>query len=58
VVQLIKALRYKLEAHGYDWVTGTFCSLNNLSSCTMTLGSSASNRNEYQGYLLGVKAAS
>jgi len=49
---------YKLEAYGCDWVIGTFCQLNNLSSCTMTLGSSASNRNENQEYLLGVKAAS
>jgi hypothetical protein len=47
VAQLVEALRYKPTGHGFD------------SRCHWTGPGvdSASNRNEYQEYFLGVKAA-
>jgi hypothetical protein len=60
VAQLVEALRYKPEGRGFD----SRCSNRNISLiysfCRRTLGpgvDSASNRNEYQEYFLGVKAA-
>jgi hypothetical protein len=51
VTQLVKALHYILEGRGFD---SRWC-----SSCrTYDAGvDSASNRNEYQEYFLGIKAA-
>ena len=56
---VVKALRYKPEGHGFD---SRWCHWN--VSVTYTFRShygpgvdSASNRNEYQVYFLGVKAA-
>jgi hypothetical protein len=59
VVQLVEALRYKPEGRGIDsrWCHWNF-SLT--YSCRPHYGlgvDSASNRNEYQKYFLGVKAA-
>jgi hypothetical protein len=48
-MQLVDALRYKAEGSGFDpwWWFGR----------TMALGLTASNRNKYQEYFVGVKAA-
>ena len=59
VAQLVEALRYKSEGHGFDsrwchWI------LSLTQSFRPHYGpgvDSASNRNEYQEYFLGVKAA-
>jgi len=59
VVQLVEALGYKPESRGFGsrWWHMKFY-LHNPSGCTMAPGvDSASNRNEYQEYFLGVKAA-
>jgi hypothetical protein len=59
VAQLVEALRYKSEGRGFD----SRCCLWNFSltySFQPHYGpgvDSASNRNEYQEYFLGVKAA-
>jgi hypothetical protein len=56
---LVEALRYKLEGHGFDfrWCHWIF-SLTYFYRPHNGLGfDSASNRNEYQEYFLGVKAA-
>jgi hypothetical protein len=60
VAQLVEALRYKLEGHGFD---SRWCHWN--FSLTLSFWphygpgvDSASNRNKYQKYFLGVKAAS
>jgi len=49
VAELFQALRYKVEGCGFDtrWGHGDYGSGVE----------AASNRNEYQGYLLGAKAA-
>ena len=57
VAQLVEALRYKPEGHGFD---SQWCQWN--FSLTQSFQphydpDSASNRNEYQEYFLGVKAA-
>jgi hypothetical protein len=52
VAQLVQALRCKPEGRGFDW---------DFSSFRPHIGprvDSASNKNEYKGYLLGVKATS
>jgi hypothetical protein len=58
VVQLVEALRYKLEGCGFN---SRWCQWNISLKYSFRLHSgpgvdSASNRNEYQGYFLGVKA--
>jgi len=57
--QLVEALRYKPEGRGFDsqWCN---CISSLTHSCRPHYGldvDSASNRNEYQEYFLGVKAA-
>jgi len=59
VAQLVEALRYKSEGRGFD---SRWCNWN--FSLTLSFRphygpgvDSASNRNEYQEYFLGVKAA-
>ena len=53
VTQLVDALRYKPEGHGFD---SRWCHIP--SGRTMALGWTQSlNRNEYQEYFLGLKAA-
>ena len=59
VAQLVEALRYKSEGRGFD---SQWCQLNFSQPQSFRphygLGvESASNRNEYQEYFLGVKAA-
>jgi len=59
VVQLVEALRYKLEGRGFD---SQWCHWNFSLTLSFQLHygpgvDSASNRNEYQEYFLGVKAA-
>jgi hypothetical protein len=59
VAQLVEALRYKLEGSGFD---SRWCNLNfSLTYFFQPLYGpgvdSASNRREYQEYLLGVKSA-
>ena len=57
VAQLVEALRYKPEGRGFD---SRLCHWNFLLSFQPHYGpgvDSASNRNEYQDYFLGVKAA-
>ena len=58
VTQMVEALRYKPEGRGFDsrWSHWNF----SLTSFRPHYGpgvDSASNRNEYQEYFLGVKAA-
>jgi len=56
---LVEALRYKLEGHGFNflWCHWIF-SLTYFYRPHYGLGvDSASNRNEYQEYFLGVKVA-
>jgi len=48
VAQLVEALRYKPEGLGFNYRLGRTIDLGSTQSC---------NRNEYQGYLLGVKVA-
>jgi hypothetical protein len=54
VAQLVEALRYKFTGSISHGVIGIFHS-RDTSGRTMALG--FSNRNEYQEYFLGVKAA-
>ena len=59
VAQLVEALRYKSEGRGFDsrWCD---CNFSLTHSSRPHYGSgvdSASNINEYQAYILGVKAA-
>jgi hypothetical protein len=59
VAQLVEALRYKPEGRGFDsrWCQWNF-SLTQFFRPHYGFGiHSASNRNEYQEYFLGVKAA-
>jgi hypothetical protein len=59
MVQLVEALHYKPEGHGFDSRWSHFNFDFNPPGCTMTLRSTQPlNRNEYQVYLLGVKVAS
>jgi len=58
--KVVKALCYKSEGRWFDpsWCQEDFSLIQNPSDRTMALGvHSASNRNEYQEYFLGVKAA-
>jgi hypothetical protein len=59
VAQLVDALRYKPEGHGFDsrWGHWSFSLTLFFRPHYGPVVDSASNRNEYQGYLLGVKAA-
>jgi len=59
---VVKVLCYKSEGRWFDpsWCLSNFSLTYNPSDRTMALGpgvDSASNRNEYQEYFLGVKAA-
>ena len=56
VAQLVEALRYTPEGRGFDsrWGHWNFADLVFNQSPGVD---SASNRNEYQGFLLGIKAA-
>jgi len=59
VAQLVEALRYNPECHGFDsqWCHWNF-SLTYSFGLHYDLGvDSASDRNEYQEYFLGVKVA-
>ena len=59
VAQLVEALHYKPEGHGFDsfWFTGIFYSRSS-SGHTMALGfDSASHSKEHQGYFLRVKGS-
>jgi len=51
VVQLVEALRYKPKGRGFDFY------LLNPSGCTVALWSTQPLKNEYQEYILGLKAA-
>ena len=60
MAQFVEALHYKSESHGFD---SRWCHWNFLLTQSFQLHygpgvDSASNRNEYQEYFLGVKAAS
>jgi hypothetical protein len=48
---MVEALRYKPENRGFGFY------LLNPSGCTVALGSTHSLKNEYQEYILGIKAA-
>jgi hypothetical protein len=59
VAQLVEALRYKPEGRGFDsrWFQWNFSLTQSFWSHYGPGVDSASNRNEYQEYFLGVKAA-
>jgi len=59
VEQLVEALRYKLEGHRFDsrWCHWNFSLTKSFQSHYNPAVDSASNKNEYQGYFLEVKAA-
>ena len=59
VAHLVDALRYKSEGHGFDsrWCHWNFSLPSSFRPHYGPGFDSASNRNEYQEYLLGVKAA-
>jgi hypothetical protein len=59
VAQLVEALRYKPEGHGFDsrWCHWNFSLTQSFRPHNSAGVDSASNRNEYQEYFLGVKAA-
>jgi len=59
VAQLVEALRYKLEGRGFDsrWCHWNFSLIQSFRLHYGPGFDSASNRNEYQEYFLGVKAA-
>jgi hypothetical protein len=57
---VVEALRYKPEGHGIDsrWYPWNFSLTQSFQSHSGPGVDSASKRNEYQEYFLGVKAAS
>jgi hypothetical protein len=59
VAHLVEALHYKSEDRGFDsrWYHGTFSFTSSFRPHYGPGIDSASNRNEYQEYFLGVKAA-
>ena len=59
VGHMVEALRYKLEGRGFDsrWCHGKFSLTQSFRPHNGPGFDSASNRNEYQEYFLGVKAA-
>ena len=59
VAQLVEALRYKPEGRGFDspWCHWNFSFTESFRPHYGLGVDSASNRNEYQEYFLGVKAA-
>ena len=59
VVQLVEALRYKPEGRGFDsrWCHWNFSLTQSFRPHYGPGVDSASNRNEYQEYFLGTKAA-
>ena len=59
VAQLFEALRYKSEGRGFDsrWCHWKFSLTQSFQPHYGPGVDSASNRNEYQEYFLGVKAA-
>jgi len=59
VAQLVEALHYKSEGHGFDsrWCHWNFSLIQFFRLHNGPGVDSASNRNEYQEYFLGVKAA-
>ena len=59
VAQLVEALLYKLEGRGFDslWCHWNFSLTQSFRPQHGPGVDSASNRNEYQEYYLGVKAA-
>jgi hypothetical protein len=59
VAQLVKALRYKPEGRGFDsrWCHWDFSLTSSFRPHYGPGVDSASNRNEYKKYFLGVKAA-
>ena len=59
VVELIEALRYKPEGRGFDfrWFHWNFSMTYSFLPHYDSGVDSASNRNEYQEYFLGVKSA-
>ena len=59
VAQLVEALRYKLEGRGFDsrWCHWNFSLICSFRPRYVPGVDSPSNRNEYQEYFLGVKAA-
>jgi hypothetical protein len=59
LVQLIEALRYKPESRGFDsrWFHGNFSLIYSFRQHYGPEVDSSSNRNEYQEYFLGLKAA-
>jgi len=59
VAQLVEALRYKPEDRGFDsrWCHWIFSLTQSFRPHYVPGVDSASNRNEYQEYFLGVKAA-
>ena len=59
VVQLVETLRYKPEGRGFDsrWYHWNFSLTYSFRLHYGPGADSASNRNEYQEYFLGVKAA-
>ena len=60
LAQLVEALRYKSEGRGFDsrWFPWNFSLTQSFRPQYGPGIDSASNRNEYQEYFLGVKAAS
>ena len=58
-MQLLEALRYKPEGHGFDsrWCQWNFWLILSFRPHYGSGADSAFNRNEYQEYFLGVKAA-
>ena len=59
MVQWVEALRYKPEGRGFDfrWCRWNFSLISSFRPQYGSGADSASNRNEYQEYFLGVKAA-
>jgi len=58
VAQLVEALRYNPEGRGFDsrWVNWDFSLNYSFRPHYGPRVGSASNRNKYQGYIMGVKA--
>jgi len=59
VAQLVETLRYKSEGHGFDsrWCHWNFSLTQSFQPHYGPGVDPAANRNEYQKYFLGVKAA-